>query len=207
MRARNARPSTKALPRAQREPVAIHRVGVYAWVVRIVDLALPGPALLVGEPIADDRGHFVRTYCERQLSERGYAFHLHQANTSYNARRGTLRGMHFQRAPSQEPKIVSCVRGAVHDVVVDVREESPTRYRWVSVDLAANVPVSLFVPSGFAHGFQTLEDETVLTYLMGAPFAPDLSAGLRWDDPKLAIDWPDPVSPIVSDRDRCHPLL
>lgn len=162
-------------------------------------------AFLVGlSPVADARGWFARTYCEREFAEHGLDGKFVQCNLSHNARRGTLRGMHFQRAPRPEIKLVRCIRGAVYDVVIDLRRDSPTYLRWAGAELSADNALAMYVPAGFAHGFQTLEDNTDVWYQMGEFYAPELAAGVRWDDPAFGIRWPLP-DPILSNRDRAYP--
>ena len=174
--------------------------------MRFTETALSGVLVVEGEPHADERGAFVRTYCRREFAQRGIAFEVVQSNLSANHRRGTLRGLHYQRAPHAEAKLVSCVAGAIYDVCVDLRAGSPTRGRWLATTLRAGEARALFVPEGFAHGFQTLTDDTVVAYQMGDYHAPAAAGGVRYDDPELAIDWPI-ADAIVSDRDRPLPLL
>lgn len=154
----------------------------------------------------DDRGSFARAFCEREFAEHGLPTRFPQCNLSSNRARGTLRGMHFNVAPFGEAKLVRCVRGAVHDVIVDLRAGSPTRLQWFGVDLTADGGEALFVPSGFAHGFITLEDLTDVYYHMSDFFRPDAARGFRWDDPAVGIDWPlQPV--VISERDANYPDL
>lgn len=175
--------------------------------MRLTPTALEGVLVVEIEPIEDDRGSFSRVYCAREFAATGIALETRQCNLSTNRRRGTLRGLHYQRAPMEEAKLVHCLRGAIHDVVVDLREGSPTRLRHVAVVLDATSALRmLFVPEGFAHGFQTLSDDTEVLYQMGAFYSPEHAVGLRHDDPALAIDWPLPVS-ALSARDAAWPLL
>jgi dTDP-4-dehydrorhamnose 3,5-epimerase len=153
---------------------------------------------------ADERGWFARTYCADELRELGIDFEVVQANASFNARRGTLRGMHFQVPPRAERKLVRCTRGAVYDVVVDLRPDSKTYRAWHAVELREGEPTMLYVPEGFAQGFQTLEDETELSYLMSERYSPEHARGVRWDDPAFGIEWPD-GKPTISERDHGHP--
>ena len=162
-------------------------------------------AFLVGlSPVTDARGWFARTYCEREFAEHGLDGKFVQCNLSHNASRGTLRGMHFQRDPRPEIKLVRCIRGAVYDVVIDLRRDSPTYLRWAGAELSADNALAMYVPAGFAHGFQTLEDNTDVWYQMGEFYAPELAAGVRWDDPAFGIQWP-LSDPILSERDRAYP--
>lgn len=168
------------------------------------ETALPG--VLAGEPVRheDARGYFARVYCRDAFAALGIDFVPAQASVSYNRRRGTLRGMHFQAAPGEERKLIRCTAGAVFDVVVDLRPDSPTHRRWLSATLCAEDGNALFVPTGLAHGFLTLTDGARLEYLIDVPFAPELARGVRWDDPAFAIDWP--FTPeVMNERDRSWP--
>ena len=170
------------------------------------EATLDGVIVIEPDRIADGRGHFARTWCRAVFAEHGIAAEFVQCNTSFNARRGTLRGLHHQAAPDAEDKLIRCTRGRVFDVALDVRSGSETRGRWCATELSAENGRSVFIPAGFAHGFQTLEDASELFYQMSAAFAPEAARGIRWDDPEIAIDWPLP-NPIVSKRDRAHPPL
>ena len=172
--------------------------------MRFQPLALEGLVLVSPERRPDERGYFARTFCEDEFAAHGLPARFPQANASFNARRGTLRGLHWQEAPFPEGKLVRCVRGAVLDVAVDIRAGSATRGRWVGLELSAANGDALYIPPGFAHGFQTLHDETELAYLMTERYHGDLARGLRWDDPALGIAWPLP-DPVVSGRDRALP--
>ena len=158
------------------------------------------------EPYTYDRGAFARTFCAAEFREQGLAEHFVQCNMSWNARQGTLRGLHYQRPPSSEIKLVRCTAGALWDVIVDLRSDSPTYLQHAAVELSARNRLALYVPEMFAHGFQTLEDDTEVFYQVSALYAPHLAAGLRYDDPKLRISWPLPVSSI-SEKDRQWSLL
>ncbi len=158
------------------------------------------------EPIEDPRGAFARTFCHREFARHGIAAEFVQCNISFNAARGTLRGLHFQAPPHAEAKLVRCTSGRVFDVAVDVRRDSPTFGCWYGVELNAADRRMHFLPEGVAHGFQTLEDGSELFYQMSADFAPEAARGLRFDDPELGIAWPLP-DPIMSDRDRALPDL
>ncbi len=154
----------------------------------------------------DDRGFFARSFCEKEFSEQGIASRFVQCNVSFNKRKGTLRGMHYQAAPHEEDKLVRCTMGAVHDIVVDIRPGSPTYLKHFAIELSASNRTALFVPRGFAHGFQVLKDESEVFYQMSEFFHPESARGLRWDDPALRLGWP-LRDPILSDRDRGYPLL
>jgi dTDP-4-dehydrorhamnose 3,5-epimerase len=165
---------------------------------------LDGAWLIDIEPRRDERGFFARTWCRRELAESGLDAEVAQESVSFNRRRGTLRGLHLQRPPHEETKIVSCTRGAVYDVIVDLRAGSPTRGRWQGFELSAENRRALYVPKGFAHGFQTLADEAEVAYRISAFHAPDAAAGYRYDDPAFRIDWPLPVA-VISERDLAWP--
>ena len=165
---------------------------------------LKGVWLVSPEPAADDRGFFARTWCEREFAAHGLTARWVQCNLSFNRRRGTLRGLHYQRAPHEETKLVRCTMGAIYDVVLDLRRDSATFRKHVAVELSASNRQMLYIPEGCAHGFQTLVDDTEVFYQMSAFYAPDHAAGVRWDDPAFGISWP--VSdPILSGRDRRFP--
>jgi dTDP-4-dehydrorhamnose 3,5-epimerase len=169
---------------------------------------IPGAWIVELDPIRDLRGHFARSFCQREFAARGLHADIVQCNVSHNARMGTLRGLHYQVAPHAEAKLVRCTRGSLFDVVVDLRPESPTYRRWDGLVLGPDPDnrKMLYVPEGCAHGFQTLEDGTDALYLMFGEYSPEHARGVRWDDPALGIAWPLP-SPILSDKDRSYPLL
>jgi dTDP-4-dehydrorhamnose 3,5-epimerase len=155
-------------------------------------------------PAKDERGGFVRTFCEREFGERGLETRFVQHSLSINTHKGTLRGMHFQRAPHEEVKLVRCQRGAIWDVIVDLRPDSPSYLQWQGFELTAENGMQLYVPRGFAHGFQTLSDDCEVFYLISEFYAPEAASGLRHDDPRFAIAWPAPVS-VMSEKDRAWP--
>jgi dTDP-4-dehydrorhamnose 3,5-epimerase len=167
---------------------------------------LPGAWVLEPERFEDERGFFARTYCRRDFADRGLDPDIAQCSVSYNHCRGTLRGLHFQTAPHEEVKLVRVTRGAVWDVIVDVRPESPTFRKHFWVVLSAEAGNALYIPKGMAHGFQTLEDATEVFYQISAFYASEAARGYRWDDPAFAIPWPEPPS-VISDRDRNLPLF
>lgn len=167
---------------------------------------LDGIWVIDPERRADARGFFARTFCSAEFEAHGLPGVFPQCNLSQSERRGTLRGMHWQAEPHPEGKLVRCARGAVYDVVADLRPGSATRYRWQGYELSAANGRSLYVPPGFAHGFQTLTDDAEMVYQMTEPFRSGLAQGARWDDPALAIAWP-LLNPILSERDRLHPGL
>jgi dTDP-4-dehydrorhamnose 3,5-epimerase len=156
------------------------------------------------EPKPDERGFFARSWCRRELAAHGIDADIAQESISYNRLSGTLRGLHFQLPPHEEAKIVRCTRGAIFDVIVDLRPRSPTYRQWEGFHLNAENRRALYVPKGFAHGFQTLADDTELFYQISSFHAPGAAAGLRYNDPAFAIVWPLPVS-VISERDRSVP--
>lgn len=169
-------------------------------------LPTPLDGCLIVEPAgaADDRGLFARTHCEATFAAHGLTARFAQSSVSWNIRAGTVRGMHLQRAPHAETKLVRCVRGAIHDVVVDLRPGSPTCGRTFGADLTARNRLALYVPPGLAHGFQTLEDDTEVLYMIDPPYAPGHGDGVRWNDPAFAIRWPGPVT-VIAPRDLAFP--
>jgi dTDP-4-dehydrorhamnose 3,5-epimerase len=162
---------------------------------------LAGAFVIRLERRLDERGFFARTYCVRELRAAGLDPEIVQRSISHNKVRGTLRGMHFQAPPHEENKIVSCSRGAIHDVIVDLRPASKTYFGWLGVDLTAEEGTALYVPKGFAHGFLTLDDDTIVSYDISTFYVPESARGLRFDDPALAIRWPF-VPTVISERDR-----
>lgn len=174
--------------------------------MRFVEAPLHGAHVVELDLLGDERGWFARTYDEALFVQRGLEPVGVQCNSSFNAARGTLRGLHFQRAPHAEPKLVRCVRGAIWDVGVDLRRDSPTYRRWHAVELTADNRRGFYLPAGLAHGFQTLTDDCEVHYLMGHVYVPEAAAGVRWDDPAFAIEWPAPHGErTISARDRSYP--
>lgn len=172
--------------------------------MQVHDTPLADACVIELEKLADDRGFFGRTYCPREFAQHGIEMRVVQCNVSFNARRGTLRGMHFQIAPKAEPKLVRCTRGAIFDVIVDLRLESPTHRRWFGVELSATNHRQLFIPIGLAHGFVTLADDSEVFYQMGEFFSPDHARGVRWNDPAFNIAWP--IEPtVISSKDQSYP--
>lgn len=168
--------------------------------------AIDGVLVVRTDPVEDDRGWFARAWCQDEFAEAGLEGLTSQASLSMNRRRHTLRGMHWQKAPSREAKLVRPVRGAIFDVAVDLREGSPTHGSWVGVELRADEHTALYLPPQCAHGYLTLDDDTLVLYQMSAPYEPELSVGFHHDDPEVGISWP--ASPVVmSDRDAALPRL
>jgi dTDP-4-dehydrorhamnose 3,5-epimerase len=156
------------------------------------------------EPHADERGFFARSWCQKEFESHNLNPKLAQCNISFNIRKGTLRGMHYQAAPDAEAKVMRCTQGAIYDVVLDLRPESPTFKEWVAVVLTAEKRNMLYAPEGCAHGFLTLEDNTEVLYLISEFYHPESARGVRWNDPAFRIDWPDKVE-VISERDRSYP--
>ena len=168
---------------------------------------LKGAYVVEIEVHADPRGSFGRSFCQREFEEHGLDPLVAQCNISHNHRRGTLRGMHYQAEPHEEAKLVRCARGAIYDVIVDLRPESPTFREWIGCELRATPgrpSPMLYVPRGFAHGFLTLEDDSEVFYQISAFYAPEAARGFRWNDPAFGIEWPEPVQ-VISDRDQTYP--
>jgi dTDP-4-dehydrorhamnose 3,5-epimerase len=169
--------------------------------MRIHKTKLEGAQLIELEPVSDNRGFFVRTFCEREFAAHGLHTSFVQHSTSHTAARGSIRGMHFQRAPASEVKVVSCLKGAIYDVVIDLRASSPTLGCWQSFELSASNRRRLYIPIGIAHGYQTLTDNVEVEYLISEFYTPDTAGGVRYNDPAFAIDWPLPIASI-SERDQ-----
>ena len=171
------------------------------------ETSLAGAWRVAPDPAVDDRGLFARLFCAETFASRGLDGRLDQISISFNVSAGTLRGLHLQRPPHAEAKLVRVTAGAIFDVIVDLRRGSGTYGRWFGVELNASDRLQLYIPRGFAHGFQSLTDGAELAYHIATPYAPQAQAGVRWDDPDLAIDWPAPVDAIISERDRALPPL
>jgi len=172
--------------------------------MRFIPTSLVGAYLIEPALISDERGFFARTYCRDEFVHKGLNPSLVQCNISYNKVRGTLRGMHYQKRPYPEAKLVRCTQGGIYDVIVDLRRESSTFTQWFGVELTAENRKALYVPEGFAHGFLTLMDDTEVLYQMSEFFHSECAAGVRWDDPVFAIDWPGKIA-VISDRDARYP--
>ncbi|HZL48554.1 MAG TPA: dTDP-4-dehydrorhamnose 3,5-epimerase [Solirubrobacteraceae bacterium] len=176
--------------------------------MKFIETPLPGAWVIELEALGDERGWFARTFDAEEFRARGLDADVVQCNASFNAQRDTLRGMHYQAAPHGESKLVRCVRGAIFDVAVDLRADSPTCRGWHGVELSAENRRAFYIPAGLAHGFQTLTDDCEVLYQMGYRYMPEAARGVRWDDPALAIDWPSPAGErTVSERDLAYPDL
>ena len=174
--------------------------------MRFEPTRIPGVVLIRLDVKTDARGAFARTFCADEMAAAGLPFTVVQANLSRNTAQHTLRGLHYQREPHGEPKIVSCPRGSIWDVAVDMRPDSPAYRQWLAFELSPISDTVLHLPTGVAHGFMTLEPESEVHYLMGAAYVPGAATGVRWDDPALGIDWP-AIPSVVSDADRHYALL
>jgi len=167
---------------------------------------LAGSYIISPELAEDERGYFARTFCQNEFKKLDLVIDFVQNSISYNHKAHTLRGMHFQNAPHEETKLVCCTRGAIYDVIVDLRPHSATYKNWLAVELNSIKKQSLYIPKGFAHGFETLEDDSEVFYMIDQYFMPDCSAGFKYDDPSLSIAWPFQPS-VISPRDQTLPLL
>lgn len=176
--------------------------------MKFTELELKGAYLIELEEFKDERGTFARQFCKNELSKYGIDFDICQCNISKNYKKNTIRGMHYQKEPYLEPKMVSCLSGKYFDVIVDLRQDSPTYLKWQAVELSEDNNKMLYIPPMFAHGFQTLEDNTTVYYQLGEFFKPEYYAGLRYNDPKLNIKWQDfGFEPIMNERDKNYELL
>lgn len=167
---------------------------------------LKGAYLIEPDPVSDERGYFMRTFCLSEFAGNGLEVAYFQHNVSYTRLKGTIRGMHFQRPPHAETKVVTCLKGAIHDVIIDLRPASQTYLKWQAFELSPKNRHQLYVPEGFAHGFQSLTDDVEVGYLISEFYVPNAAAGVRYDDPALAIRWPLPVS-LISQKDRQWPHI
>lgn len=172
--------------------------------MRFDELPLPGAFLIALEPYEDERGFFARIFSAAEFAERGLPSNLGEVSLSFNKVRGTVRGMHFQTAPYEESKLVRCVAGAVYDVIIDLRRDSPTYLRTHAVELSSGNRAGLFIPKGMAHGFQTRRDDTELLYMIVGPYQPAAARGVRWNDPAFDIVWPEALT-VISPRDEAFP--
>jgi dTDP-4-dehydrorhamnose 3,5-epimerase len=165
---------------------------------------LPGTFIIELEAFGDERGFFALAWSKKEFADRGLESALVECNISFNSQKGTLRGMHYQEAPHGQVKLVRCIRGAIFDVVIDLRPASPTFKHWMGVELSASNRLMLYVPKGLAHGFQTLESDSEIYYQMSAPYVPGTDRGVRWNDPAFAIEWPDENHALLA-RDNEYP--
>ncbi len=165
---------------------------------------LKGAYIVEIKQLSDERGFFGRSWCKREMEEHGLNGNVVQANTSLSKYKGTMRGMHYQKHPYEETKFLRCTKGAVYDVIVDLRKDSPTFLQWIGMELTEDNYKMIYVPEKFAHGFVTLTDNSEVTYLVTQFYTPGAEAGLRYNDEKLNIQWPVPVT-VVSEKDKIHP--
>jgi dTDP-4-dehydrorhamnose 3,5-epimerase len=172
--------------------------------VKFTPTPLTGAYLIEPELLVDERGFFARTFCQQEFETYRLNPNLRQCNISFNQKKGTLRGMHYQTKPHEEAKLVRCTMGAIYDVMIDIRSESPTFKQWFAIELTAQNRKMLYIPEGFAHGFQTLVDNTEIFYQMSEFYAADCARGIRWDDPTIGIQWP-PDNRIISQKDLQYP--
>jgi dTDP-4-dehydrorhamnose 3,5-epimerase len=172
--------------------------------MKIEPTSIAGVMTVEIEPLADDRGIFARTFCAETFAKHGLLSEFPQSNTSWNAHRGTLRGMHYQDEPHSEVKLVRCTRGRIYDVIVDLRSDSNTYKKWLAVELDAQLRNAIYIPAGCAHGFMTLQDNCEVFYQMGESYFPHLARGVRWDDPEFAVEWP-ALPAHISQRDANYP--
>ncbi|MEI6293413.1 MAG: dTDP-4-dehydrorhamnose 3,5-epimerase [Methanomicrobiales archaeon] len=163
-----------------------------------------GVYIIEPELLNDERGFFARSFCKEEFAKYGFETDIVQCNISYNKKKGTLRGMHYQVPLFEEAKIVSCIEGSIYDVVVDLRRDSSTYCQWVAIDLSDKNFKMMFIPKGCAHGFQTLEDNTMVYYQMMEFFHPECAKGVRWDDPAFKIEWPNVRKRVISDKDLSY---
>lgn len=173
--------------------------------MKFIETPLQEAYIIELEPVEDERGFFARSWCQDEFRAHGLNANLAQCSISFNKRRGTLRGMHYQTKPYEEAKLVRCTRGAVYDVMIDLRPDSATFERWVAVELSSENRKALYVPEGFAHGFQSLSADAEVFYMISEPYRPEAAQGIRWNDPAFAIHWPIP-EPIINARDGGYPL-
>lgn len=169
------------------------------------DTGLEGAYLIEPERIVDQRGFFARTWCIDEFDAQGITADFVQTSASFNERRSTLRGIHFQAEPAGEAKLIRCTRGRAYDVMVDLRPDSATFGQWKAFELSADNGRLVYIPDGFGHGFQTQEDRTEVIYQISEFYRPDLASGIRWNDPDLGITWPDTETPVLSGRDQTLP--
>ena len=174
--------------------------------MKIESLSIAGAYRVTLEPHEDERGSFARQFCRHELAAAGIDFEIKQCNVSRNVHAGTLRGMHYQKEPYPEIKLVSCLKGAFYDVIVDLRKDSSTYLKWAAAELTEQNGVMIYIPSGVAHGFQTLVDDTTVYYQLGEFFMPEYYSGVRWNDPAFGIVWPECANRLINERDANYAL-
>lgn len=174
--------------------------------MKFTELEINGAYLIEFEEFKDERGSFARQFCKKEMAEYGIDFDIKQCNLSKNYKKGVLRGMHYQKEPYPEIKMVSCFKGSIYDVLVDIRRDSPTYLKWIGTELSESNNKALYIPSGVAHGFQTLENDSVVYYQLGEFFVSEYYSGVRWDDPAFGIEWPECENRIMNERDKNYEL-
>lgn len=174
--------------------------------MKFIETTLPGSYVVELTPMSDNRGWFARTYCKQTFQQIGHSAEWVQLNHSFTVKKGSIRGMHYQVRPFAEIKMVRCIAGAVFDVIVDLRKDSSTFMKWFGAQLSASNKHMMYIPAGFAHGFQALTDDAELIYHHSEYFTPNAEAGIRYNDAAIGIEWPLPVADL-SDRDRNHPII
>jgi len=167
------------------------------------EIKLRGAYIIELEPLEDERGIFARSFCQKEFDEHGLNIRIVQCNISYNKKKGTLRGMHFQVAPYKETKLVSCVSGAIYDVIIDLRTDSSSYRQWYAIELTSENRQMIYIPAGLAHGLQTLADNTTVFYQMSEFYHPECAGGVRWNDPAFGIEWPMKPS-VISAKDQSY---
>ncbi len=172
--------------------------------MKFSETPLKGAYIITPDLLEDERGFFARSFCRHEFAAHGLKADFVQCNISFNKMKGTLRGMHYQASPHEEVKLVRCTAGAIYDVIIDMRAESPTFSKWFALELTAENHQQLYVPEGFSHGYQTMEDLTEVSYQVSSFYSPASECGIRWNDPAFGIAWPLPVS-LISAKDAFHP--
>ena len=173
--------------------------------MKFIKTKLEGAFIIEPELVKDERGFFARLWCQKEFAKHGLNRNLAQISIAFNQKKGTVRGMHFQKSPYKEAKLVRCTSGAIYDVIIDLRPASKTYKQWVSVEITSKSYKMIYVPEGFAHGYQTLEDNTEVIYHMSEFFTPEYYSGVRWNDPVFNIKWPYTEKIIISDKDKSYP--
>lgn len=173
--------------------------------MKFIETGIEGAWLIELDRIEDERGFFARAWSREEFGARGIGPDFVQSNLSLSHSKGTIRGLHYQREPHAEGKFIRCIRGAIFDVILDLREDSPTRHQWVGFEISAANYRAVYIPPGCAHGFQTLEDSSEAFYMTSAPYCREAEGGVRWDDPRFGIRWPLAENPVLSDKDRSWP--
>ncbi|MGF6953424.1 dTDP-4-dehydrorhamnose 3,5-epimerase [Neobacillus sp. B4I6] len=175
--------------------------------MKVIETSLPGVKIIEPKVFGDHRGWFMETYSDAMFEKEGIAIKFVQDNQSFSATKGTLRGLHYQLNPKAQTKLVRCTKGAIYDVAVDIRKESPTFGKWFGIELSAENKKQLLIPKGFAHGFMTLTDDVEVQYKVDELYAPECDRGIIWNDPSISIEWPMDITPVLSAKDERAPVL